>query len=228
MLPREGNLSLKTLRGKRNTWKKVFGKFLPDDRNIWILDAGCGTGKLLWWLQDMGYIHAEGIDIDSEQIAVAQKLGIVNVRRADLREYLGYKKEKYDIIFLRDILEHFKKEYLLEILTLCKNSLKDAGKVIIQTPNAESPFFGRVRYGDLTHEIAFSQSSLSQLLLLSGFKSIHFFPLEPVFKGMKSAARFLKWKMAQWLLKNFLYAELGHFNTIVTQNLIALAEKGMY
>ena len=40
---------------------------------------------------------------------------------------------------------------------MCR-ALKPGGRWILHTANAESPFYGRVRYGDITHEQAFTQS----------------------------------------------------------------------
>src|SRR5688572_25168213 len=37
-----------------------------------IVDIGCGDGKLLWWLQSIGFKTAEGIAISEEQIRIAE------------------------------------------------------------------------------------------------------------------------------------------------------------
>ncbi len=97
--------------------------------------------------------------------------------------------------------------------------------MIIQVPNAESPFFGRIRYGDFTHEMAFSTSSLQQLLQVMSFTQIRTFAVEPAITNTKSLLRFYLWKMVERFYKLLLFAELGSGSRIVTQGIIAVAIK---
>ena len=53
-----------------------------------------------------------------------------------------------------------------------------------------------LRYGDLTHEMAFTRTSLAQLLLSSGFGAVRCFEDAPVVHGAKSALRWLLWVSA--------------------------------
>jgi SAM-dependent methyltransferase len=190
-----------------------------------IIDIGCGSGSVTWWLQQNGFMNAEGIDISSEQIEEGRRLGVNNIKQADAVEYLKDRQDFYDVIFLRDFLEHFHKDEIIELLDICRKSLKDKGCLIIQTPNAESPFFGRIRYGDLTHEIAFSVSSLSQLLRGAGFNEVQFSSYEPIIVGIKSIIRFLLWKIIEAFYKTLLSIEIGRGKRIVTQNIIAIGIK---
>jgi len=41
---------------------------LPEDKKAKIIDLGCGNGGFVYWLQQIGYQNAEGIDISAEQI----------------------------------------------------------------------------------------------------------------------------------------------------------------
>ena len=100
-------------------------------------------------------------------------------------------------------------------------SLKKGGTIFIQAPNAESPFGSRIRYGDFTHEIAFTTSSITQLLGVCGYHEIVVGPVEPVIKGR----RLLLWKVVRQVYKWLLYAELGHNEYIVTQDLYAIASR---
>ncbi len=222
---RKGKATLDIFRQRSAAWQKNFGRFLPKDKNAKIIDVGCGNGALVWWLQQVGFSNAEGVDISSEQIKIAQALGVNNVKQTDLRSYLKAKTCFYDIIILRDVIEHFRKEEIIEILEICYNSLKNAGRIIIQVPNAESPFFGRIRYGDFTHEIAFSSSSLSQLLNIIGLTKVQFYAITPTVSGARSLIRFLLWKVVEVFYKFLLYAEIGRGKRIVTQGIIAVATK---
>ena len=93
---------------------------MPEDKKAEIIDLGCGNGGFVYWLQQIGYQNAEGIDISAEQIEAGQKLGIKNIRQADIKEFLITQlPNNYDVIFMRDILEHFNKEEILDVLETC-------------------------------------------------------------------------------------------------------------
>ena len=77
-----------------------------------------------------------------------RQLDIHQIVCADLSVYLADKHATFDIIFARDVIEHFKKDEVLEIFCASYQALKPGGVLIVQVPNGESPFSGRIRYGD--------------------------------------------------------------------------------
>lgn len=89
-----------------------------------------------------------------------------------------------------DIIEHFKKDEILEILKLIYDSLNKKGILIIKTPNSETIFSGRYHYWDFTHEIIFNKTSLMQILSLTGFNNFVFKEEYPIIHGFKSFIRF--------------------------------------
>ena len=103
--------------------------------------------------------------------------------------------------------------------------LRKDGVLVLQVPNAESPYFGRVRYGDFTHELAFTSTSITQLLLAARFVGIEVYPWRPAITGVKSFVRYLLWRFIEPLLKMPILVETGSYNRIVTMNLIAVAKK---
>jgi len=222
---REGEVTLEVFRQRAVYFQKKWRSLFPQNTNSSILDIGCGNGSLIWWLQSVGYSQAEGIDISTEQVAEAHRLGVQNIYVADLKNFVSDKHNHYDVLILRDVLEHFSKEEILDILALCLDALKTEGHIIIQVPNAEAPFFGRIRYGDFTHELAFSVSSLQQLLQIMGFTDIRTYPTEPVFTNFKSLVRLGLWKIVELFYKLLLFAELGQGHRIVTQGIIAVGSK---
>lgn len=223
---RKGVATVDRFRHKSRTWERTLGHFLPKSRDKILVDIGCGDGKLLWWLQSIGFKSAEGIDISEEQIRIAEAIGIANVSVCDIHTYLGNRKDALDMIFLRDVLEHFCKEDIMDILSACRTALRPGGRILLQVPNAESPFFGRIRYGDFTHELAFCSASLGQIFHNSGFIDDEYHPAGPVLNGLRSVPRLLLWKCAEALYKLLLYAETGSGKKIVTQNVIAVATRG--
>ncbi|MFW6129849.1 MAG: class I SAM-dependent methyltransferase [Atribacterota bacterium] len=221
-----GKKDISDIKKQFPVWNKYYGRHLPKNKNIQILEIGCGNGGFLYYLKKSGYSNYHGIDISDEQINQAKKLGLLNVEIADIKTYLEDTTKKYDVIIARDIIEHFKKQEIIDIIKLIFNTLSTNGKLIIQTPNAEGPFGSRYRYRDFTHEIAFTRSSLSNILRITGFKKILFYPTEPVPRySLKSAVRFLLWKTIEVVLKFYVLVENGSAEGIYTQNIIAVAKK---
>ena len=165
------------------------------------------------------------LDISDEQIENTKRLGIKNINQGDLVDFIKNKKDFYDVVIMRDVLEHFNKEEILDILEFVYKSLKNNGVVIIQTLNAESCFSGRLRYGDFTHELSFTKSSISQVFSISGFKNTMVFPMPPIIHGVKSLIRFVLWRIIEVALRFYLVVETGSSKGIFTQNIITVAKK---
>jgi 2-polyprenyl-3-methyl-5-hydroxy-6-metoxy-1,4-benzoquinol methylase len=220
-----GKITLEEFRKAFPAWRWYYGRFLPQDKNIDILDIGCGNGGFVYFLQSIGFKNTYGIDISKEQVELAHKLGIENVVQSDAMEFLRDRTETYDVIFARDLIEHFAKDEIFELLERVYSALKNNGLFIIQTPNGESPFGTLYRYGDFSHEVAFTRSSLNQILRVAGFGNTEFYPMGPVPKGLKSIVRYILWKGINTLLKFYTAIETGSFSGIFTQNILAIAKK---
>src|ERR1700722_17709837 len=58
-------------------WYRHFLRpWLPEDRGSRLLDLPCGAGNLLFALKALGYTNVAGLDSDTGQVAVAQRLGL--------------------------------------------------------------------------------------------------------------------------------------------------------
>jgi predicted SAM-dependent methyltransferase len=69
-----------------------------------------------------------------------------------------------DAIIAFDVQEHFTRDEAIQLLDEVFRVLNADGRFIAHSPNAETPLFGRTRYGDLTHEMAYTRTPLTQLL----------------------------------------------------------------
>ncbi len=234
ILPRKGPISIKQLDKRLNRFDLHFGQFLPKDFNADIIDAGCGNGSLVYWLHKKGYVHAYGVDGSSDQIAEGRAVGVKNLENVDLVSHLAERLESFDVIFLRDVVEHFKKEDVLSLLKLCRTALRPGGRLVIQVPNGASPFVGRILFGDFTHETAYTESSLSQLFLVSEYQDFSAGPFLPHIRkvtwrslfsrsGRSAILRKLAWVVVSRMYAYMLFAEIGHHTTVTTFNLIATA-----
>jgi cyclopropane fatty-acyl-phospholipid synthase-like methyltransferase len=217
--------SLEGIENQFYIWKKYFEKFLPKDKKAKILDLGCGKGGFVHWFNSKEFESVLGLDVSEEQINQSKKLGIENVKKVDVIEFLKSNDQKYDLIFARDFLEHFPKEQVMEILDLIHKNLNDDGKLIAQTLNAENILWGRLRHGDFTHDTAFTKQSIEQALMISGFDKIKVYPQRPVIHGLKSLIRYTLWRFFELLMKFYLLVETGSSKGIFTQNIIVEAKK---
>ena len=220
--------TIEGLRSRELHLKQLIARHFPEDREAAVLDIGCGYGALLHFARQVGYRNVSGVDGCAEQISAATRLGIEGVQHGDLVEALeALPAASQDVIAALDVLEHFAKAELVAFVDAVQRVLRPGGCWILRVPNGESPFFGRIRYGDLTHELAFTRESLSQLLLASGFRSVECFEDEPVAHGLKSWVRWGLWKLIRGGLRLYLAAETGDASrgAVFTQNLLAVAVK---
>ena len=207
-------------------WDRQYKEHLPPDRSAAIIDIGCGSGGFVHYLRQAGYNRAAGIDISQDQVAASRLLGISGVSRGEFRVYLSSHPSGYDAVIARDVIEHFSKEEALELMVMIREALSANGVCLIQTLNAESPFWPRYRYGDFTHEMSFTASSIRSALLLAGFREAASFPVPPVFQySLNSAVRVILWKGIEFVWRTALLAESGSVRGIITGNLITVAYK---
>lgn len=202
----------------------VIRKHVPIGKQIHIADLGCGHGALVYCLNALGYEHVEGIDVSSEQVSLAHRLGINDVQQGNLLNFIQSRKTTYDIIFLMDVLEHMTKQEVLDLLGMVREALRDDGRVILHVPNAEGIFGMRVRYGDFTHELCFTPQSIRQVLLASGFDSVSVYEDKPLIHGVKSLVRSLIWKFLTLRERLLLLAETGTAGHILSQNMLVVAK----
>lgn len=206
-------------------WRYYFSRLLPTNKTASILDIGCGTGSFVYFLQESGFKTAQGIDISAEQVEAGLAMGIQNIQCADLHTYLIDRENYYDCIIARDVLEHFTRQKIFEILAAVHKALQPGGSFIIQSPNGEGLFYTSIFYGDFTHEIAFTESSIRQICLNSGFTTVECRPTGPVPKGLVSVVRWLLWQLIVLKMRIFKMVETGSGSGIFTQNLIAKATR---
>ncbi|MBI3452124.1 MAG: class I SAM-dependent methyltransferase [Rhodospirillales bacterium] len=215
------------LEPRRHHLRKLIADYFPSDRKAAIVDLGCGHGALLHFAAAAGYVNVTGVDASPAQVAAAETLGIKGVQQGDLFAALRAMADaSHDAVIAFDVIEHLTKDELIDLTDEVLRVLKPGGRWIVHVPNALSPFGGAIRYGDLTHELAFTPESLSQLFLSSGFASAIFHEDQPVAHGLKSLVRLALWKAIRQLLRFYLTVETGSAQTAVfTQNLFAVAIK---
>jgi SAM-dependent methyltransferase len=206
--------------------KRNICRHLPPVKEAEILEIGCGQGNVLELVRQLGYQRLRGIDVSEEQVAIARHRGHDRVEEADLFDYLPRHREAFDAIVAVDVIEHFDKPDVLQVLDMIGTSLRSGGRLIAQVPNGGSPFAARNLYGDFTHGVAFTSFSARQVLRAAGFRKVATYSTEPVPHGLISLIRLLLWKLISLQWRAMLAVETGVLRGhIVTQNMIIVATK---
>jgi cyclopropane fatty-acyl-phospholipid synthase-like methyltransferase len=201
---------------------------LPKDHNSKIVDLGAGYGAFISVAMDAGYRNVSAYDRSSFQFAATKGLGIDGIERGDLLQIVaGMQDESCDVVVTFDVIEHLSKNELFVCADNVRRILKTEVRWIIHAPNAESPMFGRMRYGDFTHKIAFTRHSIQQVARTAGFCRIECMEDAPFLHGVRSAIRWLLWKGIRVALLTWVAIKTGYIDrdAIFTQNLFALAYK---
>jgi len=215
------------LAGGASVPRQRFLHLLPTRKDAAILDIGCGYGKFLYFLQHEGYTETRGIDLNPRQLEVARTLGVRNVECREGMEFLGNAAHQFDLISAIDVLEHVRKDQVLEFLDRVHAALRPGGRFLCQVPNLAA-FYKPVYFMDFSHETPFTASSLKQVLQLANFQNVCVFPMGPVAHGVKSGLRCLVWKAITAGLRLIQTIEGGPLDSldgIYTAAILAAADK---
>ncbi len=126
-----------------------FNKFLKRkinlNKNLKILDIGCGRANIISALQKKYKFRNKPIGID----VVGNKDVKKNIifKRVEALKYLN-RQEKYDLILIKQTIHFFSKTNLNRLLNLAKKSLNSKGKILIfslKTKNNKIPCFKKMK-----------------------------------------------------------------------------------
>src|SRR5262245_37050385 len=191
-------------------YRHYFRGWFPDRKDAAIVDVGCGAGKLLHHFGERGYWNVRGVDVSPEQVQISRQV-VPDVAEENALDFLERNKEAFDLITGLDIIEHLHKPEVLRFLDAAFAALKPGGRLILQTPNAESPWGTLHRYNDFTHELSFNPNALSRLMTLTGFTGIEARETGPVPWGysLVSTVRAGIWQSFRGVFKIWNLAEVG-------------------
>lgn len=192
-----------------------------------ILDLGCGSGSLIAAMHESGYEHCSGIDVSPQQVALARELGVQSVEEGDVMQHLQAHPATYDCITGMDILEHFTKDELTDLLQRIATSLKPGGMVLFRTPNLDAPVATVFANGDFTHENYLNASSAAQVMQACGYRDVRVLPSLMRAPGIiKESLRKVAWQLLVLRLKWQLFATARSTAGILfTPNMIIIARK---
>lgn len=167
---------------RRKLVHKLIKLYKPSNTPLYILDIGCGTGKLNEELTKYGKVT--GVDKSPEAIKFCKQRGINNVIQNSIEDFET--KNKFDCIIALDILEHCQND--ATVIKKIYSLLKKDGIVIIFVP-ALKHFWGKQDI--LSHHYRrYAYDELGNKFQESGFKILtqsyfNFFLSLPIFIARK-------------------------------------------
>jgi SAM-dependent methyltransferase len=129
-------------------WYKILHKRVKDiikqhfgSDQITILDAGCGTGGLMKFLQASGFEKIKGFDLSNDAVLFAQERGfdVACLNLLDCKDFgPGL---QFDVIVCNDVVCYLDNQQIIDVLEQFKLKLKPNG-IVITNNNALKAFEG--------------------------------------------------------------------------------------
>ncbi len=93
-----------------------------EDKNVEIVDVGCGTGLVGEHLRIFGFTNFDGVDISKKMIELAKARGYRKLLLGSLNESLPIDKDNYDVTFCVGVFTHghVKSDRLSELIRITK------------------------------------------------------------------------------------------------------------
>jgi O-antigen chain-terminating methyltransferase len=149
--------------------QKKFIRYFTSCNNV--IDIGCGRGEFLELMREQG-VGSRGIDIDQDMVEFCRLKGL-EVEMADAVTYLEYLKDQsLDGIFIDQVVEHLEPAYLVKMLGLCYQKMREGHYIVIETVNPLSFASLANFYIDMTHKHPVHPETLKYLMSFAGFKDI--------------------------------------------------------
>ena len=109
---------------------EYFVKTNVGENSVKILDAGCGTGRMISKLSKYG--NTFGIDASPTAIEICKTKGLSNVKIADLNEW--HSETEFNVIISLDVLYHQSFNNIDKIVKSFRNALVPNGILILNLP----------------------------------------------------------------------------------------------
>lgn len=132
-----------------------------------LLEIGCGNGRYLRRLRDLGWKKLQGVELVPRAAAAARSLGF-EVQEASVEEALTmYPDEHFDVIVSSMVMEHLLNPF--ETARLIGNKLKPGGELLFSTvirDSLDGYMFGPygVSYDFPRHMVFFRKNDLDEML----------------------------------------------------------------
>jgi len=195
---------------------------LPEKKDSSIVEIACGYGSLLKFLADKGYAP-KGFDLSADQVGMATELG-VDAEVKDIEDWIGESSGSVDVLLAIDLIEHFDKPELLQLLIDLRKKVKTGGVFIARTPNMDGIHPNQYAFGDFTHGALLNPSSATQLFKAAGFSNIQVLDSCVKIRGAKEFLRVIVWGFSRLRAKVQLFGSgRSTQGAVLTPNIVIVA-----
>lgn len=170
-------------------------KNLPISKDSKILDIWCWFWQTLREISKLWYKNITWIDVSNEAVDFCTKTWLSVRKIDDIITFAKNSNEKYDFIIMSHVLEHIKKEDIIDTLSNIMIELIESWwSLCVMVPNAQSNTGSYWMYEDFTHSTLFTAWSIYYVLKAAGFSDIKILDpnwldgsiyINPIFKLIK-------------------------------------------
>ena len=152
--------------GRRNLVLKMAARFDNglSGKPLRILDAGCGTGINLKYLQILGDVY--GLDISKDALIFSRNRGLPSLICGSA-DKLPFKNELFDLVLALDVIEHIDED--LSAVRELNRVLKPGGRLILTVPAFQ--FLWTNHDLALHHKRRYTRSGILSILRLGSFEN---------------------------------------------------------
>lgn len=148
------------------------------NKNLKILEIGCGSTQLLLAFKQLGYEKLYGSDFTNKAFPDVQGKGI-QLKVSNIEDSFPF-NEAFDVIIMNNVFEHFLNP--VKIIQNCKNNLSNNGKMILITPNSKALEFSLFKnywagFHAPRHTFLFNDKNIKLLSKNLGFSSVKVEPI---------------------------------------------------
>lgn len=220
-----------TLKRKKEYISHNFGKTIDPllkKKNVSILEIGPGFGEFIEYCSDKKIASIDIVERDKSVINFLKKN--YRLRTVFLNQdvwKIDRKLKRYDLIMMTQVLEHIPVVDHIKVLRTLYKHLNSKGAIIITVPNIGNPLATFERYYDYTHQTAFTEHSLEQMVDFAGLKkakiSLQGFRIPPV--SLINIMRIFMQSILHVLFKLSYILNGGVYPRILTTNISLIIEK---
>ena len=144
---------------------------LHKNKDAKILDFGSGSGRMVAFLLENGFVNVEAADIDEKALRdIEQKHHVKTHLLKDASAFLESVSKMYDVIIAKDVLYYFSAKELIPVLKNFNNALKKGGVFIAEIFNGSTCAGPYIKYKDIGIQLILTEHSLRHALSQAGFE----------------------------------------------------------
>ena len=200
---------------------------LPANLDARILDVGCGEGRVIAFLADLGYRSIVGVDRDADALAKLDPRPGVTLRRMDISAAdLAQDADRYDLIVMREMIYYFPRRDMPEVMSAVAAILNPGGAVIIEAFNGALLCAGFTAAKDPGILTCYTEHSLKRLLQGAGLEVRHVLGPKHPRKSLRSLPYHAARRVWTTLLRMIYVLERGidsELPKLYTKSVIAVA-----